>query len=97
MTEPQPAVLPADWCPGLPAEERLARLLLDQRMPEMCFHLVDDDEVRASLARIFAGHHLQHEIDRRDVLLEEETAVVHTVVGYLAEVTGLALAELECG
>ena len=89
------SVLPDGWCPGLAEDERLARLLLDQRHPELCYHLVDDVEVRASLARIHAGNVLQERIDKREWLLGDELERVHVVVGFLSEVTGLALAALE--
>lgn len=89
------AVVPADWCPGRPAAERLARLLLDQRHPELCFHLGDPDEVRFTLAKVHAGHSLQDTIDRRRWLLDEQVELVHMTLGYLVDATGLALLALE--
>jgi hypothetical protein len=78
-------VLPDGWCPGLADDERLARLLLDQRHPELCFHLVDDVEVRASLARVWPGHLLPDVLVDRRCLLEEYTAIFATTIGYLAD------------
>jgi hypothetical protein len=87
--------VPVDWCPGLPPAERIARLLLDQRSPDLCFHLVDPDLVRAGLARRWPGHILPDVIVRRQQLLDEQTALVRTALGYLVDATGLALVALE--
>ena len=83
------------WCPGRPPAERIARWLLDQRHPELCYHLVGELEVRASLARVHAGHSLQDVIDFRARLLGEETEVVRAALAFVAEATGLALLALE--
>ncbi len=86
-------VLPDGWCPGLPPAERLARLLLDQRHPDLLCHLVDPDEVRYALARRWPGHLLQDVIVDRERLFEETTVLAQTVIGYVIEVTGLAQME----
>jgi hypothetical protein len=91
---PTPAI-PADWCPGRPGVERVARLLLNRERPDLRYDLTDPRDVLTALAHRWPGNQLPDIVASRDRLLAEETARCAAVAGLYAEV--LRLAELELG
>jgi hypothetical protein len=89
--------VPAAWCPGRPAPERIARLLLDRRHPAWRYDLTDPLHVRAALSRSYAGNALQDVLDQRERVLAEETGRCAVVLDWFTETTGLALMQLRAG
>jgi hypothetical protein len=87
--------LPTTWCPDRPPAERVARLLLNERAPELRYDLVDAETARAWLAQRWPGHVLPDVMSDRDRLLDDETVRVRVVLGYVLQVTGLAQLTLE--
>lgn len=88
------AALPAGWCPTRPAAERIARHLLHDRHPADRYDLTSDRQVRSVYAEHGGGHGLQERLDRRALVLAEETARVQAAIDLLADMVGLAALEL---
>lgn len=90
--------LPTSFVPDLPVTERVARFLLAQSAPRLHFELVEPNAVRRAVSAYFAGHTLQDALERRQEMLDHETARVQLVRDYLIQATGLAaLALVESG
>jgi hypothetical protein len=77
------------------AAEAVARRLLDEGVRKLRFDLVDEVEVRRALAERFPGNSLQHVIEERKAMIDEETVRVQAVIGHLLDLTGITIAELE--
>lgn len=79
----------------MPPAEKIAREMLTRREPSQRFDLVEDAAVRRALSSSTPGSVLQERMDRRRVVLEEETERVGAVLTYLVTEVGLALEMLE--